>query len=193
MDNLDFKPAARLEFLRGFLREPQQVGSIIPSSRFLERRVVTLAGVATARVVVELGPGTGGTTAAILQSLPRSSTLLAIEIDPKFVALLRRNSDPRLVVHQGSATDLLGILDQYELDSAQAVISGIPFSTMSSEVGRRVIEQIEQSLSPGGFFVAYQIRDRVASLGRPVFDVVESWREVRNFPPARIFRFHKSP
>jgi phosphatidylethanolamine/phosphatidyl-N-methylethanolamine N-methyltransferase len=190
-DHPPSRPDARIEFLRGFLREPQQVGSIIPSSRFLEKRVVSLAGVSQAQTVVELGPGTGGTTRAILKSLPRSASLLAIEIDPRFVSLLRRNSDPRLLVHNGSAADLLETLDHYYLQPPQAVISGIPFSTMGPELGRRVVEQIATALSPGGYFVAYQIRDHVAGLGRSVFGGVEVWREVRNIPPARIFRFQK--
>lgn len=191
IDRLRPKPDARLEFLRGFLREPQRVASVIPSSRFVERRLVSLAGIRKAETVVELGPGTGGTTRAILQSLSASATLLAVEIDPHFVSVLQRSLDPRLVVHHGSAANLLEILKHHGLRSPQAVISGIPFSTMSAELGRRVVEQIETALSPGGFFVAYQIRDRIAVLGRPVFDEVEVWREVRNLPPTRIFRFQK--
>lgn len=185
------RPDARFEFLRGFLRKPQRVGSVIPSSRFVERRLVALAGIRGAQTVVELGPGTGGTTRAILQSLPRSATLLAVEIDPHFVSVLQQSLDPRLLVHQGSAADLLSILDQYGLGSPQAVISGIPFSTMSADLGRHIVGQIETALAPGGYFVAYQVRDRIAALGRPVFDAVEVWREFRNLPPTRIFRFQK--
>ena len=63
-------PAAeRVLFLRGFIQRPTEVGSIIPSSRFLERRVVRIAEVASAHVVVELGPGTGGTTRALLRAM----------------------------------------------------------------------------------------------------------------------------
>jgi phospholipid N-methyltransferase len=53
-----------LAFFRGFLRHPSLIGSVIPSSRFLERRVVEVAGIAHSRSVVELGPGTGGITRA---------------------------------------------------------------------------------------------------------------------------------
>ena len=53
-------------FFRGFLRQPALIGSVIPSSRFLERRIVEAYGIAHSRMVVELGPGTGGTTRAIL-------------------------------------------------------------------------------------------------------------------------------
>jgi phospholipid N-methyltransferase len=185
------QPDARLDFLRGFLRDPQQVGSVIPSSRFLERRVVALAGVRAARLVVELGPGTGGTTRAVLRELPRSATLVCVEIDPHFTELLRRNTDPRLVVHQGSAADLPDILAQHGLSGVDAVISGIPFSTMDRELGRRIVAQIHDVLRPGGRFVAYQVRGRVGELGRAAFGVPETLREFRNIPPMRIYRWRK--
>src|SRR5687768_326229 len=73
-----------VEFLRGFARNPAQVGSIIPSSRQLEQRLVRKAGIAEARTVVELGPGTGGTTAAMLQAMSPAARLLAIELDTNF-------------------------------------------------------------------------------------------------------------
>src|SRR5690606_32259922 len=75
-------------FLR-FLNQPKQVGSIIPSSAFLERRLVRTGAVAQARTVVELGPGTGGTTKALLRALPSSGNLLAIEIDHRLAEIVR--------------------------------------------------------------------------------------------------------
>ena len=71
-------------FLQEFVRHPRQVASVVPSSRFLERRIVEAAGIRSAKVVVELGPGTGGTTRAILRSpahgvLSRSLAVLEYE------------------------------------------------------------------------------------------------------------------
>jgi phospholipid N-methyltransferase len=134
-DKLRLQPDERLAFLQGFLRRPQQVGSVIPSSRFLERRLVALADVKHANLVVELGPGTGGTTRALLAALPADARLLCIELDTDFAALLKRESDPRLIVHHGSAEQLAEVLAAYQLDAPDAVISGIPFSTIPPAVG----------------------------------------------------------
>ena len=57
-------------FMQQFLKHPHQVASIIPSSRFLERRIIEMAEIRSARTVVELGAGTGGTTRAVLGALP---------------------------------------------------------------------------------------------------------------------------
>ncbi len=176
-----------LDFFRGFIREPGIVGSIIPSSRFLEQRIVSAANIANTRLVVELGPGTGGTTRSLLNHLPANAQLLTIEVSDAFVDVLDEIDDPRLINHCGSATDLEDILGQHQLPGADAIISGIPFSTMPATTGRRVIDAIWRSLAPGGRFVAYQFRGHVATLARPLIGAPEILMEMRNIPPMRVF------
>jgi phospholipid N-methyltransferase len=180
-------------FLQGFLRHPREVGSIsiIPSSRFLERRITRAAGVDRARLVVELGPGTGGTTRALLQAMRPGARLLAVEINPQFVKVLQRSRDTRLVVHCGSAAELRGVLDAHRLPAPDAIVSGIPFSTMPREVGRAILRSVHEVLEPGGVFVAYQVRDRVEALGREVFGGPSVQTELLNVPPMRVYRWEK--
>lgn len=181
----------RLAFLKGFLRQPKGVGSVIPSSRFLERRMVRMAGVAEADSVIELGPGTGGTTRAILAAMPPTATLLAVELDPVFADLVRSCDDKRLIVHQGSAEHLCDVLAKHRLRTPKAILSGIPFSTMPTEVGRRIVEAIRDVLAPGGCFVAYQFRGAVAERARPVLGEPEVALELLNIPPMRCYRWCK--
>ena len=181
----------RLAFFRGFLQRPEQVGSVIPSSRFLERRIVDVAEVAAARLVVELGPGTGGTTQAILAALPKNSRLLAIEINPDFAARLESSPDPRLIVYHGSAENIQKALTHYNLAQPDVVISGIPFSTMPPMIGRRILHAVWSALAPGGRFVAYQFRGHVATLDRRLLGKPETELELLNVPPMRIFRWRK--
>lgn len=179
----------RLAFLQGFLRRPQQVASVVPSSRFLERRLVSLAGVQRTRLVVELGPGTGGTTRALLASLPADAKLLCIELDPDFAARLMRDRDPRLIVHHGSAEQLDEILAAYGLGTPDVVVSGIPFSIIPPPVGVRILESIRRALAPGGCFLAYQVRGTVAELAKPLLGEPDTTLELRNIPPVRVFRW----
>jgi len=181
----------RIQFLRGFLKRPKQVGSIIPSSRFLERRVVRAAGAEGVRCAVELGPGTGGTTRALLRALPPEALLLAIEINPRFAGLLRAIPDPRLVVHEGSAAEIEDALRAHDLPAPDLVVSGIPFSTMPRRLGTAILRSAHESLAPGGRFVAYQVRDRVETLGREVFGPAAVQRELLNVPPMRVYRWDK--
>jgi phospholipid N-methyltransferase len=188
---LRLQPDHRMAFLQRFLKSPKQVGSILPSSRFLERRVVRAAEIERASLVVELGPGTGGTTRALLHALSPRARLLAIEIDPRFVALLRRTPDPRLIVHEGSAAQIEEALRQHGLPAPDVILSGIPFSTMARSVGEQILRSVYDALEPGGLFVAYQVRDRVEALGRRVFGRAQVQTEILNVPPMRVYRWQK--
>ncbi|RFF27750.1 MULTISPECIES: class I SAM-dependent methyltransferase [unclassified Wenzhouxiangella] len=176
-----------IDFFRGFLRSPEQVGSIIPSSRFLERRIINTSGVASARTVVELGPGTGGTTRAILAAMPEDARLLTIELDPQFSSILEAIGDPRLIPHTGSAADLADILAEHGLGAPDVVISGIPFSTMPREIGLAIIAAVRDNLAPGGRFVAYQFRGAVGRMGKEVMGEPEVEMEILNIPPMRFY------
>jgi phosphatidylethanolamine/phosphatidyl-N-methylethanolamine N-methyltransferase len=182
----------RIAFLQGFLKEPQQVGSIIPSSRFLEQRLVEITQVAEARTVVELGPGTGGTTRKLLKAMAPEAKLVAIEINPDFLPILQKIDDPRLIVHAGNALDLKQAIEAYQMDAPDVVLSGIPFSTLKRDLGEKILRSVFDVLAPQGRFVAYQLRDRVESLSRPIFGPAQVSVELLNIPPMRVYRWQKN-
>ena len=179
-------------FFQEFLKHPLQIGSVIPSSRFLERRILETSGVASARSIVELGSGTGGTTRAILNEMPRDARLLSIEINPQLHASVRKIADDRLIAHLGNACELKRILGLYEMGRPDVFISGIPLSTMSHRSGAQVVEAISSLLAPNGRFVAYQVRKRVAELCRPFLGPGQMEVELLNLPPVRVYQWSKN-
>ncbi|MGH6639307.1 MAG: class I SAM-dependent methyltransferase [Polaromonas sp.] len=179
-------------FLRGFVRNPAQVGSIVPSSRRLEQRLVRHARISEARMVVEFGPGTGGTTAAFLRALPAGAQLLAIELDAHFHQHLRNTiHDPRFMLELGSAECLASFLATRHLPAPDAIVSGIPFSTMSPDTADHIATAIAQVLRPGGRFVAYQVRAHVAGFVSPHLGQPDKCWEVVNVPPVCVFTWIK--
>ena len=151
------------------------------------------AKVSDAHTVVELGPGTGGTTRALLAAMSPGAGLLGIELDADFYNGLRETiHDPRLILKQDSAERLADLLQAHGLEAPDAIVSGIPFSTMPPEVSQRIAASIARVLRPGGRFVAYQVRAHVADfvsphLGRPR----KEW-EMMNVPPVRVFTWVKA-
>jgi len=150
-----------LVFFREFIKHPGQLGSIIPSSGFLRRRILRAADLRSANVVIELGPGNGGTTRAILDAMAPDGRLLAIELNDGLVELVRQIDDPRLIVHHGDALELPQLLQQHGLAAPDVIVSGIPFSIISVEIGQQILASIYTALVDGGRFVAYQVADAV--------------------------------
>ena len=182
----------RFAFFREFLKHPHQVGSIIPSSRFLECRIVEAAGISSAETIVELGPGSGGTTRAILRTMAQHARLLSIEINSHLHAFVNRIGDDRLIAHLGNAQGLKEIILMYGLGAPEVVISGIPFSTMSYISGSQILEAISSALAYGGRFVAYQVSKRIDSLCKPFLGGGHMEVELFNIPPMRIYRWEKT-
>lgn len=183
-----------LDFFKGFLKNPREVGSVIPSSRFLTRRTLECGDIAHARVIVELGPGTGVLTRHALQHMRPDAKLVAVEISRDFAEGLRRDfPDSRLYVHHGSATELEDALAKVGERQADLVMSGIPFSTLERGIGFATLEAARRVLAPGGRFVAYQFRSKVRDLGEPVFGHrPEEHSGFWNVPPMKIYVWRQS-
>jgi len=186
------KKDEKFVFFRQFLRHPLQIGSVIPSSPFLERRILEMTEVHRCQTVVELGSGTGGTTRAILSALPEKAQLLSIEINPHFHGMVKAIDDSRLIAHLGSAGDMGEIIKAYGLPRPDAVISGIPFSTMPEELGKKIIYEIATNLAHNGRFVAYQFSNRVHQLCTPVLGPCKKAVEILNIPPMWVYRWEKN-
>jgi phosphatidylethanolamine/phosphatidyl-N-methylethanolamine N-methyltransferase len=196
-ERLDLPPAPlpragdHLRFLIGFLRRPMSVASVVPSSRWLTRRVAAAAVRDGTRTVVELGPGTGVVTRSLLDVLPRDGRLLALELEPDFADRLAEEPDPRLAVHAGDAQALREIVAEYRWSRVDAVVSGIPFSTLGPERGAAVLRAAWDVLAPGGRFVAYQFRPHVDRFATPLFGPPDVTFEPRNVPPMSVYCWHK--
>ena len=91
----------------------------------------------------------------------------------------------------GSAERLAEFLKARWLPAPDAIISGIPFSTMPAEVSDRVASSVARVLRPGGRFVAYQVRAHVSGFVSPYLGKPEKKWEVVNVPPVRVFTWVK--
>src|SRR4051812_15247708 len=136
---------------------PKQLGSIVPSSRYLVNNLLSRIDWANAKVVVEYGPGIGNMTEEILKRMGPDATLVAIEMNPEFVKFIEHEfRDPRLRVVCGSASDVRAILAELQLERADYVISGIPYTTMPASVRCKILADTHELLQPRGGFLVYQ-------------------------------------
>lgn len=181
----------RVVFFTQFVKNPRQLGSVIPSSGFLTRRIIRNARLSAAKVVVELGPGNGGTTRDFLKAMSQDARLLSIELNGGLYELASSVKDPRHIAHHGDASKLPDILQHYGLRAPDVVISGIPFSTMSPTVGTQLLETIYKQLAPGGRFVAYQVNGQVDRLNSFFGDNKTLEIELLNIPPLRVWCWQK--
>lgn len=184
------------EFFRHFLRHREQTGAILPSSVHLARAMSEQAGAQTARRIVEIGPGTGVFTRELHRQRPEDSRLILIEKNPGLASLLRERF-PTLPVVEDCATRVRDHLDRLEMESADAVVSGLPWAAMPASLQDDLLEAIRAILAPGGTFVTFayfgphwlpagrRFRQR---LQNHFPELATSPVELRNLPPAFVYR-----
>ncbi len=164
--------AKRILFvIRAWWKQPADVATICPSSPYLTEHVADRDCIREASSVLELGPGAGGTTAAILKQMRPDSRLLAIEKVPAFGDLLDEIVDPRLATEIGDAVDLVCGLEKHGLGQPDVIVSGIPFSALPPTVAKAIVQSVHAALKPGGTFIAYQVRSDMGPQDKLKLDV----------------------
>lgn len=175
-------------FLRGFLKHPVMVGSVIPSSSILIDKMLKPVDWANTKLFVEYGPGVGTFCRPILDRLAPDATLIAIDTNPDFIAYLRDDIvDPRFQAVGGSAADVRQIISDLGHASADYVLSGLPFSTLPTGVGPRIAAETAAALRPGGAFLVYQFSPKVKTFLDPHFERIDHGFEFWNIPPAQLY------
>ncbi|EMI15330.1 Methyltransferase type 12 domain protein [Rhodopirellula maiorica SM1] len=176
---------------KAWMKQPTQVATICPSSPFLMENIADRDCVRNASSVVELGPGAGGTTLALLAQMRPDGRLLAIEKTDAFREALDDIADPRFTPHIGDATDLITLLEQHQFGRPDVIVSGVPFSAIPPAVAKNLVQAIHQVLKPGGEFIAYQVRSDVERFARPLFGPAETEKIAINIPPLTVFTWRK--
>jgi phosphatidylethanolamine/phosphatidyl-N-methylethanolamine N-methyltransferase len=177
----------RAHFLRGLLASPRNVASLFPSSRALAGKIA--AQVDPDGLVLELGPGTGAVTAALLARGIPADRLLLVEYDAEFVGLLRsRFAGVR--VRQGNALDLdAALMDApWKLTS---VVSGLPLLNFPTAVRKRLLERALSRLEPGRPFIqlSFGVKPPITAEGN--WTLRRAGRIYRNIPPATVWVYNR--
>ena len=187
-------PSPQWQFLRGFLKNPVMVGSIIPSSRVLIEKMLRPVDWDNTRLFVEYGPGVGTFTRPVLDLLGPDARLVTIDTNADFTKFLKESiDDPRLIPVTGSAADVETILEERGLGQADYVLSGLPFSTLPPGVGDDIAEATAKVIRPGGAFLVYQFSPKVKDFIDPHFERIERGFEWVNVPPATLFWAYREP
>ena len=180
-------------FLQELLLYPQQIGAVFPSSKRLASVMANWLPPEPEAYVLELGPGTGVVTQALLARGLREDRLIAIEMSPRLADLLRERF-PRACILTGNACSLDKLLRRHsrEVESVGAVISSLPLRAFPPEAVRTLVSRIRGVLRPNGKWVQYSYNlGRSLPDGAARFDLLATNVVWLNLPPARVNVYQK--
>jgi len=167
------------------------MGAVMPSGRLLARTMAQYVDVDSSGPVVELGPGTGAITNALIERGVDQKRLVLVEYNPGFCALLR-DRYPHAKVVQGDAYRLRDSLHHVLGAPASAVVSGLPLVTKPMQTRLRLIRDAFLALAPGAPFVqfTYSVAPPIPR-SLPGVSTEASERVWMNLPPARVWVYRK--
>jgi len=166
----------------------REIGSFVPSSRFLVSSMCDQIDFKSASLVVELGPGTGAVTRLMLSKMPEHSRLVCIELNPAFSEQLSREfCDTRARIIQGSAADLSQHLQSHGGLKADYIVSSLPLYNIPTRVKMRILHACQANLKVGGQFIQYQYSIADKKIVQRHFCDMKTDFVLMNFPPAFVY------
>ena len=180
-----------VRFLRSWIEKPLHMGAVMPSGRLLARTMAQYVDIDSTGAVVELGPGTGAITSALIERGVDQKRLVLVEYNPSFCALLR-DRYPHAKVVQGDAYTLRDSLRNVLVSQASAVVSGLPLVTKPMQTRLKLIRDAFVALAPGAPFVqfTYSVAPPIPK-SLPGVSTEASERIWMNLPPARVWVYRK--
>jgi phosphatidylethanolamine/phosphatidyl-N-methylethanolamine N-methyltransferase len=180
-----------MRFIRTWLEKPLAVGAVTPSGRALARTMAAYVDASVPGAIIELGPGTGPITEALVAQGVDPLRLVLVEYDTTFCALLRARYAGATVV-QGDAYGLKRLLAGLIQEPAAAVVSGLPLFTKPLQTRLRLLFEAFGLMAPGAPFIQFTYNavppiptrlDRVRAQA--------SERVWMNIPPARVWVYRR--
>ncbi|WP_029585280.1 class I SAM-dependent methyltransferase [Bradyrhizobium sp. URHD0069] len=180
-----------VRFLRSWIEKPLHMGAVMPSGRVLARTMAQYVNVDSKEPVVELGPGTGAITNALIEHGVDQKRLVLVEYNPGFCALLR-DRYPHATIVQGDAYTLRDSLWNVLNAPASAVVSGLPLVTKPMLTRLKLVRDAFGALAPGAPFVqfTYSVAPPIPR-SLPGVSTEASERIWMNLPPARVWVYRK--
>ncbi len=175
----------RMRFLRAFVRSPRHVGSVVPSSTRLAEAMVRPVDFATAKLIVELGAGTGPFTELISRRLAPDARALVFERDQA----MRNELEGRyanLEFHP-DALELAELVMSANGPGVDAVVCSLPFATFPRAMRARLAHDIHGVLRPGGRLIAVQYSTQMRRSFEELFETVSLSLVPLNVPPAIVY------
>jgi len=180
-----------LRFFRTWLQKPVLTGAVSPSGKALARAMAKPVPADGEWPVLELGPGTGPVTAALIAHGVAPERIVAVEYNPDFCGLLVERYRGLNVV-EGDAYDLAMTLPPGLTGPYAAVVSSLPLLTRPFATRLALIEAALDRTLPGSGLIQFSY-----GFGPPVkavpgrFSVTRMAFVLANIPPAQVWLYKR--
>lgn len=189
--------ADEARFIKSWFDSPLTTGAVTPSGRFLARAMARCVDPQAQGLIVELGPGTGPVTEALIARGVPAEKLVLVEYDPAFCKLLERRF-PGVQVLRGDAYRLKDTLKHLEGEAISTIVSSLPLLTRPERERLLLLDDAFALMGAEGSFVQFTY-GLVSPM--PLKSSLRAAADYRgevsnpvwlNLPPARVWRYTRA-
>ncbi|MEE9349137.1 MAG: methyltransferase domain-containing protein [Flavobacteriaceae bacterium] len=176
-------------FFKEAVKNIKTSGTIVPSSRFLIKKLLKEIDFNNISVIVEFGPGNGNVTKEILNRMHSNSKLICFEINDEFFNHLKQINDDRLILVNESAELIENVINKLNIKEVDCIISSLPLSNIPKNVVDKILQNSKKVLKNNGQFSQFQYSPYCYKKIKKIFksENVKLQFEAINFPPAFIY------
>ena len=179
---------SKLSFILQYITKPRTVGAILPSSKYLAKKMTQNINFESAKTIVEYGPGTGVFTDRLLKLRKPDTSIFIFENNKLFCDTLKQKYEGQanFYIINDSAQHVGKYLAQHNIPFADCIISGLPFASIPESVSIDILKETKKHLGDNGKFITFQYTLLKKDFIGQFFSSVEVTRELRNVPPAYV-------
>lgn len=179
-------------FIKEAIKSIKTSGTVAPSSKYLIEKMLKKVDFTETNVIVEYGSGNGNFTKEILKKLNKDSQLICFEINDKFYNHLLTFRDPRLTVLNESCENIKAVCEKLNISNIDYFISSLPLTNIPDNISKKILTESYNQLSNDGCFLQYQYSPTYYKKLKKIYPNVILDFEIRNIPPAFIYKCKKT-
>jgi len=176
-----------LLMLINFFKNPKETGAVAVSSSYVTNEIMKHIDFKNSKNIIELGPGLGTFTKAILEKANRDANVICFEVNEEFCKYINKNcADKRLIVINKGAENIRKKLNEMGIGKADCIVSGLPFKNFSVGKKKKILTEVKEALN--GRFILFQYTNNLSAMLSLHFKKVEKSFVPLNIPPCFIFK-----
>ena len=176
-----------IQFIKESLKNLKEVGTLLPSSKFVVSKMIEPINFKNDILILELGPGTGVITKEILKKMTSKSKLFCFETNKSFQDELKQKFKDEITLINDSAANMKFHLNKYKITKVDYIISSVPLVTLQRETTNKILATSAEVLGQKKRFVQLQYSKLLDKRLEQYFNQIDIKFTPKNYIPAFIY------
>jgi phospholipid N-methyltransferase len=177
----------KIQFIKESLKSLKEVGTILPSSKSVVKKMIAPINFNNNLTILELGSGTGVITFQLLEKMNTNSKLICFETNKKFYQELKKIKDEKMTLLNESAEIMKSYLEENKIDKVDYIVSSVPLVTLPKEVTNNILTDSADILKNHGKLIQLQYSKLLDKRLKKYYNKISIDFTAANYLPAFIY------